>query len=61
MPTELRLFADYFQIHVLDAQSDADLGEAWTGPAIADRLAVAICVLDAEQPTTAPTSIRRWT
>ncbi|MER7174499.1 hypothetical protein [Streptomyces mesophilus] len=39
--TELTLFADYFQIHLADADSDADLGDAWTDKAVADHLAVA--------------------
>ncbi|WP_399940554.1 hypothetical protein ACGH52_17820 [Streptomyces sp. BBFR25] len=40
-PTELTLFADYFQIHVCDAEGDGDLSDAWTKQAIADHLAVA--------------------
>ncbi|MCM2413551.1 MULTISPECIES: hypothetical protein [unclassified Streptomyces] len=39
--TELTLFADYFQIHVSDADSDGDLSDAWTEQAVADHLAVA--------------------
>lgn len=39
--TELTLFADYFQIHVADADSDGDLSDAWTDQAVADHLAVA--------------------
>ncbi|MFF4821939.1 hypothetical protein ACFY20_02590 [Streptomyces sp. NPDC001312] len=39
--TELTLFADYFQIHVSDADSDGDLSDAWTDQAVADHLAVA--------------------
>ncbi|MBC9714625.1 hypothetical protein H9Y04_18875 [Streptomyces sp. TRM66268-LWL] len=39
--TELTLFADYHQIHVCDADSDGDLGDAWTEQAVADQLAVA--------------------
>ncbi|MDQ0749659.1 hypothetical protein QF034_003890 [Streptomyces africanus] len=39
--TELTLFADYFQIHVSDADSDGDLSDAWTDQAVADQLAVA--------------------
>lgn len=39
--TELRLFADYFQIHVSDADADSDLSDAWTDRAVADHLAVA--------------------
>ncbi|MFF0008717.1 hypothetical protein ACFYQT_35505 [Streptomyces tibetensis] len=39
--TELTLFADYFQIHVTDADSDGDLSDAWTDRAFADHLAVA--------------------
>ncbi|MFI8859055.1 hypothetical protein [Streptomyces prasinus] len=38
--TELTLFADYFQIHVSDADSDGDLSGAWTNQAVADHLAV---------------------
>ncbi|MGW4082308.1 hypothetical protein ACWEGS_04635 [Streptomyces sp. NPDC004822] len=38
--TELRLFADYFQIYVADAEGDGDLSEAWTAEAVADHLAV---------------------
>ncbi|MFC7814661.1 hypothetical protein ACFUTR_08410 [Streptomyces sp. NPDC057367] len=39
--TELTLFADYFQLHVSDADSDGDLSDAWTPQAVADHLAVA--------------------
>jgi hypothetical protein len=39
--TVLTLFADYFQIHVSDADSDGDLSDAWTDQAVADHLAVA--------------------
>ncbi|MET7912712.1 hypothetical protein ABZS98_31510 [Streptomyces avermitilis] len=39
--TELTLFADYFQIHVSDADSDGDLSDAWTDRAVSDHLAVA--------------------
>ncbi|MFF2997498.1 hypothetical protein ACFVTC_23500 [Streptomyces sp. NPDC057950] len=39
--TELTLFADYFQIHVSDADSDGDLSDAWTDQAVSDHLAVA--------------------
>ncbi|MEU1466461.1 hypothetical protein ABZ467_38970 [Streptomyces sp. NPDC005727] len=39
--TELTLFADYFQIHVADADSDGDLSDAWTDQAVSDHLAVA--------------------
>ncbi|MFC7881863.1 hypothetical protein ACFUVV_08325 [Streptomyces sp. NPDC057376] len=38
---ELTLFADYFQLHVSDADSDGDLSDAWTPQAVADHLAVA--------------------
>ncbi|MEV7519294.1 hypothetical protein [Streptomyces sp. NPDC091371] len=38
--TELTLFADYFQIHVTDADADGDLSDAWTDQAVADHLAV---------------------
>ncbi|MEU5141936.1 hypothetical protein [Streptomyces sp. NPDC021139] len=40
-PTELTLFADYFQLHVCDAAGDGDLSDAWTKQAMADHLAVA--------------------
>ncbi|GIF67355.1 hypothetical protein Ais01nite_53900 [Asanoa ishikariensis] len=39
MSDELRLFADYYQIHVFDEGSTSDLGEAWTDDT--DMLAVA--------------------
>ncbi|MFJ6075130.1 hypothetical protein ACIQFU_30630 [Streptomyces sp. NPDC093065] len=39
--TELTLFADYFQIHVCDADGHGDLSESWTQQAVADHLAVA--------------------
>ncbi|MGY4918982.1 hypothetical protein ACWD9K_27795 [Streptomyces sp. 900116325] len=39
--TELTLFADYFQVHVSDADSDGDLSDAWTDQASVDHLAVA--------------------
>ncbi|MGY6025200.1 hypothetical protein [Streptomyces spinosirectus] len=39
--TEITLFADYFQIHVCDADSDGDLSDGWTDQAVADHLAVA--------------------
>ncbi|MGI5490976.1 hypothetical protein [Microtetraspora malaysiensis] len=38
---DLGLFADYHQIHLIDDGSTSDLGEAWTGEASLDRLAVA--------------------
>jgi hypothetical protein len=38
--TELRLFADYFQIHVFDEGSETDFGDLWTGQAVGDGLAV---------------------
>jgi hypothetical protein len=37
----MRLFADYFQLHVMDENADDDLGEAWTDEAVSDALAVA--------------------
>ncbi|MFI5613953.1 hypothetical protein [Amycolatopsis sp. NPDC051903] len=40
MPDELKLFADYHQIHVFDEGSVADLGEVWTEEAMANQLAV---------------------
>ncbi|GAA1376042.1 hypothetical protein [Streptomyces beijiangensis] len=39
--TELTLFADYFQIHISDADADGDLSDAWTDQSVADHLAVA--------------------
>jgi hypothetical protein len=38
--TELKLFADYHQVHVFDEGAVTDLGEAWTEQASLDRLAV---------------------
>lgn len=38
---ELKLFADYYQIHLLDDGSVTDLGDAWTDEAVLDGLAVA--------------------
>ncbi|MGY4932547.1 hypothetical protein ACWD7T_15800 [Streptomyces sp. 900116325] len=38
---EFTLFADYFQIHVADAEIVWDLSDAWTSQAVADQLAVA--------------------
>ncbi|MGC4997384.1 hypothetical protein [Streptomyces sp. DT195] len=38
--TRLRLFADYFQLHVMDEDAEDDLGEAWTQEAVSDGLAV---------------------
>ena len=40
MATELRLFADYFQVHVLDEGSETDFGDLWTSQAVRDGLAV---------------------
>lgn len=37
----MRLFADYYQIHLFDEGSVTDLGEVWTEEAMADQLAVA--------------------
>ncbi|MFV2099359.1 hypothetical protein ACFHW1_28475 [Micromonospora sp. LOL_014] len=37
---ELRLFADYHQIHLFDEGSVTDLGDVWTEGAVADQLAV---------------------
>jgi hypothetical protein len=39
--TQLRLFADYFQLHVMDEDAEDDLGDVWTPQALADALAVA--------------------
>jgi len=41
VPHELKLFADYYQIHLFDEASVADLAEAWTEEAMANQLAVA--------------------
>ncbi len=41
MATNLELFADYFQIHLVDESSDADFGDAWTDQAVLDGLALA--------------------
>jgi hypothetical protein len=38
--TQLRLFADYFQLHVMGEDAEDDLGEAWTKEAVSDALAV---------------------
>ncbi|MGW3338032.1 hypothetical protein ACWDCL_11200 [Streptomyces sp. NPDC001009] len=38
--TQLRLFADYFQLHVMDEDAEDDLGEAWTQEAVSDGIAV---------------------
>ncbi|MFF8650330.1 hypothetical protein ACF06D_19145 [Streptomyces griseoluteus] len=38
--TQLRLFADYFQLHVINEDAEDDLGEAWTHEAVSDRIAV---------------------
>ncbi len=40
MRDELRLFADYYQIHLFDEGSATDLGGVWTEEAAADQLAV---------------------
>ncbi|MGK5547697.1 hypothetical protein ACSNOH_23600 [Streptomyces sp. URMC 127] len=40
MVTNLRLFADYFQIHVMDDEADGDLSDVWTEQAVADGLGV---------------------
>lgn len=38
--TQLRLFADYFQLHVMDENAEDDLSDAWTDEAVLDALAV---------------------
>jgi hypothetical protein len=38
--TELRLFADFFQIHVFDEGSETDFGDLWTSQTVRDGLAV---------------------
>lgn len=40
MATNLELFADYFQIHVLDEESEGDFGDLWTEQTVHDGLAV---------------------
>lgn len=40
MVTNLELFADYFQLHVLDEQSGGDFGGVWTRQSVLDGLAV---------------------
>ena len=40
MATELRLFADYFQIHVFDEGSETDFRDLWTSETVGDGLAV---------------------
>ena len=42
MTTHLKIFADYHQIHVMDEESESDVGEAWLQPAaVLDGLAAA--------------------
>lgn len=41
MAIDLELFADYFQIHVLDDESEGDLSDAWTDQTVLDGVAVA--------------------
>lgn len=41
MATNLELFADYFQIHILDEDSDADFSDVWTAQTVLDGLGVA--------------------
>lgn len=38
--TKLRLFADYFQLHLMDENAEDDLSDAWTDEAVTDALAV---------------------
>ncbi|WP_053713000.1 hypothetical protein [Streptomyces sp. XY413] len=40
MATTLELFADYFQIHILDQDSDADFSDVWTEQTVSDGLGV---------------------
>ncbi|MFH9740190.1 hypothetical protein ACH4MA_21235 [Streptomyces roseolus] len=40
MATNLELFADCFQIHVLDDESEGDLSDVWTEQAVSDGLGV---------------------
>ena len=37
--TELRLLADFFQIHVFDEGSETDFGDLWTSQTVRDGLA----------------------
>ncbi|MFE9797191.1 hypothetical protein ACFYRL_36390 [Streptomyces goshikiensis] len=41
MAINLELFADYFQIHILDEDSDADFSDVWTQQTVEDGLGVA--------------------
>ncbi|MEU3317097.1 hypothetical protein ABZ743_31080 [Streptomyces sp. NPDC006662] len=41
MATNLDLFADYHQIHVMDEESEGDFGDVWTEQTVLDGLAVA--------------------
>jgi hypothetical protein len=43
--TELRLFADYHQVVVLDEGSETDLGDCWTEQAVDDGLAAGLDAL----------------
>ncbi|WP_328965545.1 hypothetical protein [Streptomyces virginiae] len=38
--TNLELFADYFQIHILDEDSDSDFSDVWTEQTVLDGLGV---------------------
>ncbi|MFC5724133.1 hypothetical protein ACFP1Z_28590 [Streptomyces gamaensis] len=40
MATNLELFADYFQIHVLHDESEGDLSDVWTEQTVSDGLGV---------------------
>ncbi|MGW1976688.1 hypothetical protein [Streptomyces sp. NPDC001889] len=40
MATTLELFADYFQIHVLDEKSEGDFSDVWTRQTVLDGLGV---------------------
>ncbi|MER6218950.1 hypothetical protein ABT213_33660 [Streptomyces sp. NPDC001674] len=40
MATNLELFADYHQIHVMDEESEGDFGDAWTEQTILDGLGI---------------------
>jgi hypothetical protein len=37
--TELKLFADYFQVHVFDENPETDFGDLWTSQTVRDELA----------------------
>ncbi|MFI9586907.1 hypothetical protein ACIHCQ_34935 [Streptomyces sp. NPDC052236] len=61
MATDLELFADYFQIHVLDDESEGDLSDVWTEQTVLDGLGVAEDALQAwPAPHSRPLISKRW-